>query len=63
LSVYILMSFDFPFVKYSEFGNFVITLIENQYTLYDSGFGNFVITLIYYKNVAIDFVCLYNYEF
>jgi len=40
------MSFDFPFVKYSEFGNFVITLIENQYTLYESEFGNFVITLI-----------------
>jgi hypothetical protein len=27
LSVYILMSFDFPFVRLFEFGNFVITLI------------------------------------
>jgi hypothetical protein len=28
LSVYILMSFDFPFVRLFEFGNFVITLIH-----------------------------------
>jgi ABC-type cobalamin transport system permease subunit len=30
LSVYILMSFDFPFVRLFEFGNFVITLIYKQ---------------------------------
>jgi hypothetical protein len=27
LSVYVLMSFDFPYVRLLEFGNFVITLI------------------------------------
>ena len=34
LSVYILMSFDFPFVDCSEFGNFVITLIVNTMTVH-----------------------------
>ena len=33
LSVYILMSFDFPFARLIEFGNFVITLIYIRFCL------------------------------
>ena len=48
LSLYILMSFDFPFVRCSEFGNFVLPLfsidrarpmreIKHQYVVYRGG--------------------------
>ena len=47
LSVYIIMSFDFPFVRLSEFGNFVITLIKmhNTYIVYPYIRNLYTITL------------------